>query len=87
MELLAQSRHHIWSLSDSNGIQTHNHLGTTQTFNDLAKLVKRPKWADKNLNDISITMCKPWWEPQTLALKKYFHFISLLIENTKLLNY
>ena len=26
-EILAQNRHDIWSLSDSNGIRTHNHLG------------------------------------------------------------
>ena len=25
-ELLTRSRHHIWSLSDSNDIQTHNHI-------------------------------------------------------------
>ena len=39
-ELLARSRHHIWSLSDSNGIRTHNHLVRKRTLNHLAKLVK-----------------------------------------------
>ena len=36
-ELLAQSRHHIWSLSDSNKIRTHNHLVHKRTLNHLAK--------------------------------------------------
>ena len=39
-ELLVQRRHHIWSLSDSNDIRTHNHLVCKQTLNHLAKLVK-----------------------------------------------
>ena len=40
MELLAQNRRDISSLSDCNGIQTSNHLVSEQTLNDLAKLVK-----------------------------------------------
>ena len=39
-ELLTQSRHHIWSLSDSNVIWTHNHLICKWTLNHLAKLAK-----------------------------------------------
>ena len=39
-ELLARSRHHIWSLSDCNGIRTHNHLVLKRTLNHLAKLAK-----------------------------------------------
>ena len=39
-ELLAWSRHQIWSLSGSNRIQTHNHLICQQTLNHLAKLAK-----------------------------------------------
>ena len=39
-ELLAQSRYHIWSLSDSNRIRSHNHLVHKQALNHLAKLVK-----------------------------------------------
>ena len=39
-ELLAQSRQHILSLSDSNMIQTHNHLVRKRTLNYLAKLAK-----------------------------------------------
>ena len=37
-ELLARRRRHIWSLSDSNGIRTHNHLVRKRTLNHLAKL-------------------------------------------------
>ena len=49
-ELLAQSRHNILSLSDSNGIWTHNHLVCKRTLSHLASLVKwlivclRTKW-------------------------------------------
>ena len=49
-ELLARSRCHIWSLSDSNEIRTHNHLVRKRTLNHLASLAKwlsvrlRTKW-------------------------------------------
>ena len=33
---LARSRRHIWSLSDSNQIHTHNHLVRKQTLNHFA---------------------------------------------------
>ena len=39
-ELLARSRRHIWSLSDSNLIQSHSHLVGKRTLNHLAKLAK-----------------------------------------------
>ena len=39
-ELLARSRRHIQSLSDSNEIRIHNHLVRKPTLNHLAKLVK-----------------------------------------------
>ena len=39
-ELFTWSRRHIWSLSDSNEIQTHNHLVRKWTLNHLAKLAK-----------------------------------------------
>ena len=39
-ERLARSRHHIRSLTDSNGIRTHNHLVRKRTLNYLAKLAK-----------------------------------------------
>ena len=38
--LLVWSRHHIWSSSDSNKIQTHNHLVCKQTLNHFTKLAK-----------------------------------------------
>ena len=38
-ELQAQSRQHIWRLSDSNGIRTHNHLVHKRTFNHFTKMV------------------------------------------------
>ena len=40
-KLLAQSRRHIWGLSDSNEIRTHNQLLRKSKFNHLAK---QPKW-------------------------------------------
>ena len=40
-ELLARSRRHIWSLSDINGIRTHDHLVCEQTPNHLSKLVRK----------------------------------------------
>ena len=39
-ELLARSRHHIWSLNDNNEIRTRNHLVCKRTLNSLAKLVE-----------------------------------------------
>ena len=38
-ELLVRSRCYIWSLSDSNGIRTQNHLLRKRKLNHLAKLV------------------------------------------------
>ena len=40
-ELFTRNRRDIWSLSDSNGIRTHNHLVRKRTLNHLAK---RPVW-------------------------------------------
>ena len=37
-QLLAPSRRHIWILSDSNKIRTHNHLVHKWTLNHLAKM-------------------------------------------------
>ena len=39
-ELLGRSRHHIWSLIDSTGIWTHDHLVLKRTLNYLAKVAK-----------------------------------------------
>ena len=39
-KIVARNRYHIWSLSDSNGIRTHNHLVCNWTLNHLAELAK-----------------------------------------------
>ena len=39
-ELLARSKHHIWTSSDSNEIRTDSHLVRKPRLNHLAKLVK-----------------------------------------------
>ena len=39
-KLFARNRRHIWSLSGSNGIQTHSYLVRKQTLIHLAKLAK-----------------------------------------------
>ena len=44
-ELLARSRCHTWSLSNSNGIRTHNQLVRKRTLNHLGKLTKLPSLA------------------------------------------
>ena len=43
-ELLAWSRPHIWSLSDSNVIRTQKHLVRKRTLSHLAKLRLQTKW-------------------------------------------
>ena len=44
-ELLAQSRHEIWSFSDCNWTRTQNHLVRKQTLNHLTKLAMSvPLW-------------------------------------------
>ena len=43
-ELLARSRHEIWSLSGCNWTQTQNHLVRKRTPNHLAKLASLAKW-------------------------------------------
>ena len=45
-EHLAQNRRDIWSLSDCNGIETHNHLVHKETLNNLAKLTKWLNWVE-----------------------------------------
>ena len=53
-ELLAQNKCNIWSLSDSNGIETHNHLVCKQALKHLAKLVK---WLSCVLSTGHLTVC------------------------------
>ena len=48
-EILAQNRRNIWSLSDCNGIRTHNHLVQKRTLNHLAKLISLAKWLSVHL--------------------------------------
>ena len=48
-ELLARSRHHIWNLSDSNGIRTHKDLVRKRTLNHLAKLASLAIWLNVRL--------------------------------------
>ena len=43
-ELLARKRRDIWSLSDSNGIRTNNHLVHKRTLNHSAKLIWPSGW-------------------------------------------
>ena len=59
-ELLARSRRHIWSLSDSNVIRTYNHLVRKRTLNHLAKLTKLvecsfTKWVVVGSNHVAVT--------------------------------
>ena len=48
-ELLDGSRRHIWSLSDRNGIRTHNHLVRKRTLKHLVKLASLAKWSSVRL--------------------------------------
>ena len=43
-EILVRNRCDVWSLSDSNGIRSHNHLVRERTLNHLAKLAGLAKW-------------------------------------------
>ena len=51
-QFLARSRCHIWILSDSNEIRTHNHLVWKRTLDHLAKLAK---FVGSNLVAVSLT--------------------------------
>ena len=48
-EHLARNRRDIWSLSDNNGIQTHNHLVCKRTLNHYTKLASLAKWSSVHL--------------------------------------
>ena len=56
-ELLARSRHQIWSLSDSQMIRTHNHLVLNRTFNHLAKLAKWLRCCWVLICMVNLTVC------------------------------
>ena len=56
-ELLARSRSDLWSLSDSNGIRTHNHSVHKRTLNHSAKLVKWLSCIVSNYLYGALTVC------------------------------
>ena len=59
-ELLARSRRHMSSLSDSNVIRTHNYLVRKRTLNHIAKLASLAKW-------LSVCLRTKWlWVRMTL---------------------
>ena len=65
-ELLTRSRHLIWSLSDSNDIQTHNHIVHKRTLNHLAKLASLAKCLSVGLR----TLCL-WVRISLLSLNSF----------------
>ena len=66
-ELLARNRCDIWSLSDSNGIRTYNHLARKRTLNHLAKLATLAKW-------FSVHLRTKWLWVQISSLPKILLF-------------
>ena len=62
MEVLAQSRREIWSLSDCNWTRTHNHLVHKRTLNHLAKLVI------KLAKSLSVRLWAKWLSIRVLLL-------------------
>ena len=69
-ELLARSRRHIRSLSDSNVIRTRNHLVRKRTLNHLAKLASLDKWLSVRLRT------KRLWVRITLLSLKFQNTVS-----------
>ena len=68
MELLARNRCHIWSLSHSNGIQTHNHLVRKGTLNHSAKkMASLAKWLSLRLRIMWY-----WIRIPLLSLKRFY---------------
>ena len=81
-ELLDQSRPNIWSLCDSNRIQTHNHLVHKRTLNQLAKLVILAKFFSVRLRfkwlQVRIPLLSLWescWDMITS-----FTFLELILK-------
>ena len=68
-ELLAWSRFYIWSLSDSNGSRTQNHLVCKRTLNQLVKLAK---W-------LSLVMIELWSNYWTVLWLSYSSIIWLSV--------
>ena len=76
-ELLARSRHKIWSLSDCNWTRTQNHLVRKWTLNHLAKLtISLAKW-------LSVCLQTKWfWVRVQLQLLKtimqpFLHYLKI----------
>ena len=78
-EPLARSRRHIWSLSDCNGIWTHNHLVRKRTLNHLAKLnclakllsvCLQTKWLSVRipLQSLKLQISRLFWARSSLTL-------------------
>ena len=91
-ELLARSRSHIWSLSDSNGIRIHNHLVRKRTLNHFAKLALRPKWLNVCLRTkwlwVRIPLLSHWANGLEISYKKwgflsFFLVLYVNLENEK----
>ena len=65
-ELLAQSRRHIWSLSDSNEIWARNHLVPKRRLNHLVKLAKY--WI--SLLSLKLQIWRLLWARSSLTFKQ-----------------
>ena len=79
-ELLVRNRRDVWSLSDSNGIRTHNHLVRKRTLNYLAKLAVwlaslakwlnvrlRTKWLRFGIPLLSLKLCSIIYESEGIS--------------------
>ena len=75
-ERLVGSRHHIWSLSNSNGIRTHNHLVRKRTLNHLVKLTSLAKL-------LSVRLQTTWFQFESCCcsnVKMFMNFIKALLK-------
>ena len=86
-ELLARSRHHIWSLSDSNEIRTQNHLLRKRTLNHLAKLTRwlsvrlRTKWLWVRIPLMLLKLFSNFRFSFSSFFFLYLYFLSLKVRN------
>ena len=80
-ELLARSRRNIWSLSDRNGIRTHNHSIRKRILNHLAKLVGVSKcsWLRVNLQTKWLWVRIPLLSLDFLILRVASHFVIIVM--------
>ena len=75
-ELLARNRCDIWSLSNSNGSQTHNNLVRKRTINHLAKL---PVWVN---GWVCVYQLSGWRLDSLLSLTKITKDLSTTTTST-----